>query len=59
VKLAMTEPVITITPETPIHEAARLLRERKIGALPVVEDGRLVGIISTVDVLEALTAETE
>lgn len=59
VKLAMTEPVVTITPETPVHEAARLLRERKIGALPVVEDGRLVGIISTVDVLEALTAETE
>ncbi len=59
VKLAMTEPVLTIAPDTPVQEAARLLRERKIGALPVVEEGRLVGIVSTVDVLEALTAEAE
>ncbi len=53
VKLAMNEDVLTVTPETPIHEAARLLRERKIGALPVVEDGKLVGIISTSDMLQA------
>lgn len=59
VKLAMTEPVITITPDTPVREAARLLRERKIGALPVVEDGRLIGIISNFDVLQALTADME
>jgi CBS domain-containing protein len=57
VKTAMSEPVLTVTPETPVREAARLLRERKIGALPVVEDGRLVGVISTSDILEAFVEE--
>jgi len=37
-----------------IWEAARLLRERKIGTLPVVKDGKLGGVISTCDVLDAL-----
>jgi nucleotide-binding universal stress UspA family protein len=55
---AMSEPLITVTPSTDIREAARLLRERKIGALPVVEDGKLVGVITTDDVLEALTQGT-
>jgi acetoin utilization protein AcuB len=57
VKMAMTEEVITINRETTISEAARLLRERKIGALPVVEEGKLVGIISNTDILEALTSD--
>ena len=52
---AMSEALVTVTPETDIREAARLLRERKIGALPVVEDGKLAGVITTGDVLEALT----
>ena len=55
---AMSEPLITVTPSTDIREAARLLRERKIGALPVVENGKLVGVITTDDVLEALTHGT-
>jgi nucleotide-binding universal stress UspA family protein/predicted transcriptional regulator len=53
VRLAMTTEVATIAPSTPIHEAAQRLLEHKIGALPVVEDERLVGIISTSDVLRA------
>jgi nucleotide-binding universal stress UspA family protein/predicted transcriptional regulator len=53
VRLAMTTEVVTITPSTPIHDAAQRLLEHKIGALPVVEDERLVGIISTSDVLRA------
>jgi nucleotide-binding universal stress UspA family protein/CBS domain-containing protein len=52
---AMAKPVITVTPSTDIREAARLLRERKVGGLPVVEDGKLAGVITTSDVLEALT----
>ncbi|HKN15054.1 MAG TPA: universal stress protein [Candidatus Binatus sp.] len=56
---AMSEAVITVTPTTDIREAARLLRERKIGALPVVEGGRLAGVITTSDVLEALSHGTE
>ena len=59
VSKAMSEQVLTVTPETTIYDAARLLREHKIGTLPVVEDGRLVGMISTTDVLEALTSETQ
>ncbi len=54
---AMSEALITVTPSTTVREAARLLRERKIGALPVVEDGKLAGIITTTDLLNALTAE--
>ena len=52
---AMSEALITVTPSTEIREAARLLRERKIGGLPVLEDGKLAGVITTADVLEALT----
>jgi nucleotide-binding universal stress UspA family protein/predicted transcriptional regulator len=57
VKLAMTEQALTVTPQTTIYDAARLLRQRKFGALPVVQDGALVGIISTTDLLEALAPE--
>ncbi len=56
VRLAMTEEVSTVSATTPIHAAAQTLLERKIGALPVIEDGRLVGIISTSDVLRAFLA---
>lgn len=51
VQSAMTTELVTVTPETPIEKAARLLLQHKIGALPVVEDEKLVGIISTTDFL--------
>ena len=57
VSRAVSEKVLTVTPETTIFDAARLLCENKVVALPVLEDGRLAGIISTSDVLEALTSE--
>ncbi|HWO41335.1 MAG TPA: CBS domain-containing protein [Candidatus Eisenbacteria bacterium] len=53
VQSAMTSEVITVSPETPIEEAARLLLKQKIGALPVLERNELVGIISTSDILRA------
>jgi nucleotide-binding universal stress UspA family protein len=56
---AMSEALVTVTPTTHIGEAARLLRERKIGSLPVLEDGKLAGVITTSDVLEALSHVTE
>jgi len=53
VQSAMTSDVITVSPETPIEEAARLLIKQKIGALPVLDRNELVGIISTSDILRA------
>jgi CBS domain-containing protein len=51
VKEVMSEPAITISSEAPIKEAARLMIERKIGCLPVIEAGRLVGIVTETDIL--------
>ena len=50
----MTRNVITISPDISIEEAAILLHDNKIGCLPVVEDGNLVGIITENDVMEIL-----
>jgi len=49
----MTTPVITVSPETPLEEAARLLRKHHIAALPVLEGSRLAGIITEGDLLGA------
>jgi acetoin utilization protein AcuB len=49
----MSELPATATPATPLREAARRMFELKIGALPVVEDERLVGVITTQDILRA------
>jgi CBS domain-containing protein len=45
----MTTEVATTSPETLLVEAAKILTERKIGCLPVVEQGRLVGILTEGD----------
>ncbi len=50
----MTPDPITVTPETPLEEAARLILENKIGGLPVVEGGKLVGIITETDLIRTL-----
>jgi acetoin utilization protein AcuB len=50
----MTPDPLTIEPDAPITEAARLMRDHKIGGLPVLADGRLVGIITETDLLDAL-----
>jgi CBS domain-containing protein len=53
VKNWMTREVITITPETALPEAHRLMTAKKIRRLPVMDMGRLVGIITLGDVREA------
>ncbi|RMG58623.1 MAG: CBS domain-containing protein [Deltaproteobacteria bacterium] len=53
VKQIMTKKPYTVSPSTPIEEAALIMREKKIGALPVVEKGKLVGIITETDILDA------
>ncbi len=50
----MSSPVITITPDTPIEEAARVMADNKIGGLPVLEGERLIGIITETDVFKVL-----
>jgi len=49
----MTSPVLTVTPETPIEEAARIMLEHRIGCLPVLRRTTLVGIITETDILGA------
>jgi len=51
---AMTRELVTCGPNTALEDVGALLREKKIGALPVLKDDRLVGIITDCDVLEAL-----
>jgi acetoin utilization protein AcuB len=50
----MTRNVIAISPDISIEEATTLLHDNKIGCLPVVEDGVLVGMITENDVMEIL-----
>ena len=51
---AMTWGVLSVRPTTDLREAARLMYERKVGAVPVVEDDRVVGILTETDMLQAL-----
>jgi acetoin utilization protein AcuB len=50
----MTRDILTVEPDTPLVDAARLLRRERIGALPVVAGGHAVGILARSDLLDAL-----
>jgi CBS domain-containing protein len=52
---AMTWPALTIGPERPASAAARLMIERGVNRLPVVQDGALVGIVTRADLVRAFT----
>lgn len=52
VEEAMSYNVITVSPDTPLQSAVRLLRRHRIGSLPVVNKERLVGIITRSDILD-------
>jgi acetoin utilization protein AcuB len=49
----MSRDLVTTTPETPIEEAAEVMQNRKIGALPVIHDQCLVGMITESDIFRA------
>jgi CBS domain-containing membrane protein len=49
VRDVMTPDPLTTTPDTPVAEAAGVMLRRKIGCLPVLQDGRLVGILTEAD----------
>jgi CBS domain-containing protein len=50
-KEIMTEKVITISPNASIKDAARQMIDKKIGCLPVVEEDRLIGLVTETDML--------
>ena len=54
VRDVMHTPVVTITEDTTVQEAARLLRTHSIKQLPVLRDGRLVGIVASPDLLRVV-----
>ncbi len=54
VSAAMTPDPVTITPRITAEDAARLMLQHKIGGLPVLANDKLVGIVSTSDLLRAL-----
>ena len=53
----MTENPVTIHPDASVQQAAKTIAHHKHNRLPVVEHGRLVGVVTRIDVLDALTAE--
>jgi len=62
-KDVMTEDVVTVTEDTPLEDAARVMADNKIGGLPVLRDGKVVGMITETDMfktfLEMLGARQE
>ena len=59
VRACMTEKPITVAPRTPIVDASKIMRDRKIGGLPVVYGDALVGIVTETDLLNFLIALLE
>ena len=56
VKNVMKKRVVTVAPDTRIKEAARLMAEKKIGCVPVISDGTLVGLVTTTNILRYLAS---
>ena len=52
VREVMSSDVVTVTPETSTVDAIELMRKNKVGSLPVLKDGKLVGIVTEFDFLK-------
>ena len=50
----MSQPVVSVAPDADLQEAARVMAERKLGSLPVVDRERVVGIVTETDVLRRI-----
>ncbi len=59
VNVAMSTPVVSVGPNSTVQEATRLMLRHKIGGLPVVDRGKLVGIVTTIDMLRAFLEVVE
>ena len=53
----MTREVITVSEDTPLEEAARIMVDRRIGGLPVMHEGKLTGIITETDIFKAFLGQ--
>jgi CBS domain-containing protein len=51
IKDVMRKRVVTMEPDTPIKDVAHMMADKKIGCVPVIESGALVGLVTTTDVL--------
>jgi acetoin utilization protein AcuB len=54
VREIMSAPVVSVEPEEEVETAVGLMRKRKVGSLPVVNDGQVVGILTETDVLRRI-----
>lgn len=59
VNAAMSSPVISVGPNSTVQEAARLMLLHKVGGLPVIDNGKLVGIVTTIDMIRAFLQVVE
>ena len=53
VRKIMSRPLVVVGTQISIEEASKIMRERKIRKLPVIEKGRLVGLITTIDIVRS------
>jgi len=59
VNVAMSAPVVSVGPNTTVQDATRLMLRHKVGGLPVVDHGKLVGIVTSIDMLRAFLEVVE
>lgn len=59
VRAIMTAGLVTVSPEQSLNDCMHLMTERRVRHLPVLEDGRLCGLISIGDVVKAVMSEQE
>ncbi len=59
VKDVMTGNPITVSPDTPVNEIARLMTSKGVHTLPVLEDGKLVGIVGKLDLIRGLASPAD
>lgn len=57
VRDVMSSPVISVGPEASLEQAAGRMRAGKLGSLPVVEDGRIIGIVTETDLLRRIVGD--
>ena len=55
----MTVAVVTVQPETPVEKCMQLMTERRVRHLPVIEAGRVVGMVSIGDLVKAVIADQQ